>query len=174
MFRVMTMRACIAVTLLTFGLSARAESCANTYAKASARYLTKVEREVSWARAVSKIGPWGAGATFVGCAWATLGWGTVLCVLPAGAVYLATDIEPSTAYLQRAGQIHQVYFLYNQYKQGSIEASIEVHAFAQATGWSGQENQLLAEVARAMEAGDLCQAGAPSVGYDELVTQLKR
>lgn len=177
MFRVMMsmMRVLMVTSLLTFGLTARAEeTCADAYAKASDIYLAKVQKEIGWAQGTRTMGKWGAGGALAGCALLTMGWGTILCVIPAGAIYLATDVEPRTVYLQPAAQIHQVYFLYNQYKQGLIEESAEVHAFAQATGWSGQEAQALAEVARAMEAGDLCHGGAPSIGYDELVTRLKR
>lgn len=163
-------RVLLILPLLIFGFQSHAETCADAYKRASDAFVSKLKNETEWAQGVRTTGKVFSGFVYAGCAVGTGGLGVIACVLPAGAVYYITDVEPRTAYLRPAAQIHHVYELYNDYKQGN-EETLEVHALAQATGWSEQE--ALAEVARHMEAGDLCtENGEASVGYDELVTRL--
>jgi hypothetical protein len=148
-------------------------ACVEAYRQANADYYKKLAQLEGTRSATTAVGTVGVGG-WVGCLWATKS--LIGCTaLGGGAVAMSAYYHhENTVEIRQLEDARRLYLIYAAYKSGEASDSIETREFLQDLGVDIQlEDQVLAEVARQMESGELCRSGSrPSTSYSDVMASM--
>jgi hypothetical protein len=148
--------------------------CVEAYRQANSEYFKRIaqiddaHRAAAGMASVATLG-------WVGCLWATKGSIVGCTAVSAGAVSLSAYYSyRQSAEAKRLSDARRLYQIYVSFKEGQNPGSPEAQTFLQDTRVDVQkENQVLGELAREMDSGELCRKGSLTKSYAEVVSDMR-